>query len=150
MYHRGVTGPEVDLNYAIIRVARQHRYLAGTLLGELGLHPGQEGVLHLLWERDQRSQTELAAELGIEPPTVHRTLVSLERAGFLRRVGSPRDGRVLLVGLTDQGRALRSRVTQAWDELSRRTTAGLSAEQARTLHKLLIDVAESLATTRPS
>jgi len=140
-----MTGAVVDLNYAIIRVARRHRYEAGQLLGELGLHPGQEGVLHLLWQRDGRSQVELAEALGVEPPTLHRTLVSLEGAGFLRRVPSSTDRRVNRVELTDAGRALHPRLLVAWDELARRTTGRLTRDELRTLHRLLLRVADNLA-----
>lgn len=136
-----------DLNDAIIRVARRHRYEAGLLLGELGLHPGQDAVLRLLWQRDGRSQVELADELGVEPPTLHRTLVSLERNGFLRRVPSPTDRRARLVELTGRGRGLHPRLVAAWDELERRTTGELSDHERRTLHRLLLQVADNLAVT---
>jgi DNA-binding MarR family transcriptional regulator len=137
--------PDNDLNYAIVRLARRHRYVAGELLGELGVYPGQEGVLHLLWERDQRSQAELAAALGVEPPTMHRTLASLERAGFVHRVPSAQDRRVSLVELTRRGWALQPRLIAAWDELARRTVGNLSKTERETLHRLLIAAADNLA-----
>jgi DNA-binding MarR family transcriptional regulator len=134
-----------DVNYAIVRVARRHRYLAGVLLGDLCLHPGQEGVMRLLWERDGRHQAELAAALGIEPPTVHRTLGSLERAGFVVREPMPGDARARLVRLTDSGRRLQESFAAAWQELADRTLQGLDAEDRRTLVRLLDRVADNLA-----
>ena len=136
---------DVDLNYAIIQVARRHRYLAGKLLGGLGLHPGQEGVLHLLWERDGRSQVELASALGVEPPTMHRTLASLTRAGFVRRTRSACDGRMWLFELTGEGRALRPRLAEAWDRLDRATVGDLAAADREAFHRLLLTVADNLA-----
>jgi DNA-binding MarR family transcriptional regulator len=140
-----MTTPETDLNYAIVRLARRHRYVAGELLGALGVYPGQEGVLHLLWERDGRSQAELAGALGVEPPTMHRTLASLERARFVRRVPSAEDRRVSLVELTRRGRALQPRLIAAWNELARRTVGNLADTERETLHRLLITVADNLA-----
>jgi DNA-binding MarR family transcriptional regulator len=134
-----------DLNYAIVRLARRHRYLAGVLLAELGLYPGQEGVLHLLWERDGRHQAELAAALGVEPPTVHRTLGSLEAAGFVVREPMPGDARAKVVRLTQRGRSLQPRVAAAWAELEARTTLGLSVRDRRILLRLLTCAADNLA-----
>jgi MarR family transcriptional regulator, organic hydroperoxide resistance regulator len=143
-----------DLNYTLVRLARRHRYLAGLLLGGLGLHPGQEGVLHLLWERDGRHQAELAAELGVEPATVHRTLGSLERAGFVRRGPMPGDARAKLVRLTERGRDLRPALAGAWRELEERTTAGMGDDDRDTLLRLLRRAADNLADptggTRPA
>jgi MarR family transcriptional regulator, organic hydroperoxide resistance regulator len=141
-----IPGGDVDdLNYALVRLARRHRYLAGLLLGRLGLHPGQEGVLHLLWERDGRHQAELAAELGVEPATVHRTLGSLERAGFVQRGPMPGDARAKLVRLTDRGRDLRPDLAAAWRELEERTTAGMGDDDRETLLRLLHRAADNLA-----
>jgi MarR family transcriptional regulator, organic hydroperoxide resistance regulator len=137
-----------DVNGAIIRVARRHRYLAGRLLAELGLHPGQEAVLFLLWNQfadSAPSQAQLATAMGVEPPTLHRTLTSLERSGYVRRTASSTDGRVQLVELTDAGALLRPRIEQAWQDLEQRTVNGLSERDQRMLLRLLRRLAENLA-----
>ena len=46
---------------------------AGSLLREVGRHPGQELQLVLLWEHEPRSPGELARELHVEPPTARLT-----------------------------------------------------------------------------
>jgi MarR family transcriptional regulator, organic hydroperoxide resistance regulator len=136
-----------DVNGAIIRVARRHRYLAGRLLADLGLHPGQEAVLFLLWNRfadGAPSQAQLAAAMSVEPPTLHRTLGSLERVGYVRRTASPTDGRVQLVELTEAGALLRPRIEQAWRDLEQRTVDGLSERDQRTLLRLLGRLSDNL------
>ena len=140
----GVAG-QTDVNYAIIRLARAHRNVAATLLGELGLHPGQEVVLGLLAERDRCSAAELAAGACVEPGTMSRTLASLERAGYLTREGSATDRRAVCVRLTDRGREAESRIEAAWRELGTRTLAGLSVEEQQTLGDLLARVSANLS-----
>lgn len=137
-----------DLNYAIIRAARAHRQLAAELLGELGVHPGQEMVLTQLWCGDGRTATELAAGACVEPGTMSRTLASLERAGLLTRETSTTDRRAVTVCLTRQGQALQPKVEAAWRELSRRTGAGLSAAERQQLMGLLARVSDNLTRDR--
>lgn len=135
-----------DLNYAIIRMARAHRQLAAELLSELGVHPGQEMVLTLLWSRDGRTATELATGACVEPGTMSRTLASLERAGLLTRETSTTDRRAVTVTLTGKGRALQPRVEAAWRELCRRTCAGLTAAERKQLMTLLTRISDNLTT----
>jgi hypothetical protein len=73
----------------------------------------------------------------------------LERDGLVERVADPYDRRGLLVGLTNKGRALVSRVGPSHLETERRLLAALTqeeqAELARLLRKLLIGLEERFA-----
>ncbi len=133
----GDAGKDDGLNRAIIRLARRHRYRAGRLLSAFGLHPGQEAVLRLLSEQGEQSQAALAAGLEVEPPTVHRSLLSLERSGLVCRRPSTLDGRITVVSLTDAGRDVHSRVAAAWEQLCSETGAGFSEEERGALVRLL-------------
>ena len=137
-----------ELSWAIIRVARAHRQLAGELLGALGVHPGQEMVLTMLWSRDGRMATELASGACVEPGTMSRTLASLERAGLITREASTTDRRAVTVTLTRKGRALQPKVEAAWRELSRRTCAGLSPADRKELMTLLGRISDNLTRDR--
>lgn len=130
-------GEHEDLNWAIIRVARRHRYRAGQILGPVGLHPGQEAVLRSLNDEGEQSQTQLATMVEVEPPTVHRSLVSLERAGLVCRRPSERDGRITVVSLTEAGRVAHAEVAAAWQKLAAETTAGFTAAERAELVRLL-------------
>ena len=126
-----------ELNFAIIRLARRHRYRASQLLGRHGLHPGQEVILCILADQGEQSQAKLAALLEVEPPTVHRSLISLEQAGFVQRRPSPSDGRMTLVSLTGSGREAETQVAAAWAQLGRETVSGFSDRDRRALLRLL-------------
>ncbi|MCZ2826605.1 MULTISPECIES: MarR family winged helix-turn-helix transcriptional regulator [unclassified Modestobacter] len=130
-------------------VARAHRTLAGSLLREVGLYPGQELLLMQLWEREPRSPGELARALQVEPPTAVKAVSRLEEAGFVRRERSAEDRRVVLVSLTASGRALRPRVEQIWAELERRTVGDLSRADRARLIELLSSISRNVGDVGP-
>jgi DNA-binding MarR family transcriptional regulator len=72
--------------------------------GELSY--AQYGLLFGLSDRSELSARELATAADLSPATVTQMLDSLEEAGFVARVRSERDKRVVLVSLTERGRAL--------------------------------------------
>jgi DNA-binding MarR family transcriptional regulator len=75
-------------------------YLFGT---EKALEQGQMDALDLLTRRE-RPMKELAARLRVEPSTATRAVQRLEHDGLVERFTSPKDGRVVLVRITDEGR----------------------------------------------
>ncbi len=140
------TGPTV---HAVFRLSRMHRTMAGRLLRDLGLAPGQELLLLQLWDRDRCSQTDLVERLGIDPSTVTKMLQRLERGGWVRREPSPDDGRVMLVTLTAAGRDLQAAVTDLWRQLEHETVKTLADEDRAELLRLLRKVETGLRATCP-
>ena len=125
------------VSHAIFRVARAHKALAGRLLREAGLHPGQELVLTTLWTHGPQRLVDLVAAIESDAPTMTRSVARLERAGLVSRSPSPTDGRVTIVEATEASLVLRAKVEHAWRELERITTASLTSdEQARTVGAL--------------
>lgn len=130
--------------YALAKVCRTHRANVGELLAEIGLHVGQEMVLIELWEHDGLRGGELAARLGVEPPTVTKMLRRLENCGLVERRQDPADARSFQVFLTEDGHALEEPVTRCWEQVEEKTFSGLSAEERRSLHELLTKVRAGL------
>lgn len=134
------------INGAIRTVGMRHRALAGALLAPLGLHPGQEVLLLELDAHGPRSQAQLAAASGCEPPTITNSVRKLEAAGLLVRRPSPADGRVTLVELSHRGHELVPRLKTAWQQLAEQTVAGLTGTQFDRLTDVLSGLAHSLAS----
>ena len=65
--------------------------------------PGHLDVLDLLSARGDLRMTDLAAELGVDPSTVTRTLQRMEAAGLAKRVPDGGDGRVVKAQMTAEG-----------------------------------------------
>ncbi len=68
----------------------------------------QLGILNTLTE-EPHSIGLLARINGMTQPGMTQQIDKLERSGVVRRVRSPRDARVTLVEITDEGRATRTR-----------------------------------------
>jgi DNA-binding MarR family transcriptional regulator len=83
------------------------------------------------------SPTQLYRGLMRTSGTMTNRLTHLQRAGLIRRVPDPADGRGLLVELTEDGVALVDRLAAAHMENERRLLAGLSAEERNELARLL-------------
>jgi DNA-binding MarR family transcriptional regulator len=78
-------------------LARAHRARLAVLLSPHGLHPGQDLLLLAIWQQPGMRPSALAAQLGVEPPTVTRMVQRLERGGMLERRPDPQDGRGQLI-----------------------------------------------------
>jgi MarR family transcriptional regulator, organic hydroperoxide resistance regulator len=133
------------LSEAIFRVARVHRLVAGSLLRDTGLYPGQEVLMMALWQRGEQRQADLIRTLGLDPSTVTKMLQRLEQSGFVTRKPSTVDRRIVMVSATRAGQALRAQVEQLWRRLEGVTTAGLTEEDRDAAMRLLERIESNLA-----
>ena len=67
---------------------------------------GQGRLIILLTRKDNLSTKELSEILNISVTSLNETLNKLEQQNLIRKVPSPKDKRVLLVELTEDGRSL--------------------------------------------
>jgi DNA-binding MarR family transcriptional regulator len=116
------------VSHAIFRVARLHRMLAGALLRQTGLYPGQELVMMHLWDVGPQRQVDLIKILDSDAATMTRTIQRLERAGFVRRLPSATDRRATIIEPTPASQALRRQVEDVWERLEQLTLGDLDAQ----------------------
>lgn len=128
---------EETLTYALIMLMKTKRNQMAAALVPLGLHGGQELLLNQLWRQDGLTQSELIGRLGVEPPTVTKTVQRLERAGFLHRTPDPDRPRVSRVWLTDAGKAVREPVEQIWARMDEELLGTFDAEEREVFARLL-------------
>jgi DNA-binding MarR family transcriptional regulator len=133
------------LNEAIRAIGIRHRALAVAALAPLGIHPGHKLLLLELEAAGPRTQAQLAAASGYEPPTITLSVRQLEALGLVVRRSSPTDGRATIVELSDQGRAFLPKLRAAWRRLAEQTVAGLDAIPIGQIIGVLDDLATSLA-----
>jgi DNA-binding MarR family transcriptional regulator len=132
------------LNEVIRAVGVRHRALSIAALAPFGIHPGHKLVLFELDTAGPRTQAQLAAATGFEPPTITLSIRQLTEAGFVTRRPSPTDRRATLVELSDQGRALLPELRAAWCRLAEQTVAGFTAVPLDQLTSILAELAASL------
>jgi len=102
--------------YAASR-AIQQRYR--PLLEDLGLTYTQYLVMLVLWEQDGIRVSEVGDRLLLDSGTLTPLLRRLESAGWVRRVRSQADQRVVNVVLTDAGHHLREKASGVPEALVR-------------------------------
>ncbi|WP_172980492.1 MarR family winged helix-turn-helix transcriptional regulator [Tardiphaga sp. P9-11] len=85
-----------------------------------GISGPQWLILMAISELDQGagvSVVEVSGKVHAVPTFVTKNTKILERMGFLRRVGSPTDARVVLMSLSDEARKKLTEMSERWDAL---------------------------------
>ena len=75
-------------------------------LSEIPVSAEEYPVLVYLWDRDAKTQAEIAEKVGKDRPRITRLLDRLEQEGLIQRVLKPNDRREKLVVLTKKGKKL--------------------------------------------
>ncbi|WNE94098.1 MarR family winged helix-turn-helix transcriptional regulator [Streptomyces luomodiensis] len=120
---------EGRLSYAVFQLSRAHRGRAAAMLREMRLHPGQELLLMQLFDKDGQTQSELLESVGLDHSTVSKSLRRMQEAGLLTREPAEHDRRVMVVHLTDKGRAMRQPIAAMWRTLERDSVANLTPDE---------------------
>ena len=105
------------------------------VLKPLGLTYTQYLVMLVLWEKDGIGVGRLCARLRLDSGTLTPVLKKLEERSLLERRRSGKDERVVILTLTDQGRALREQALGIPEEVGR--CLSLTPEEAGILYNLL-------------
>ncbi|WP_067896219.1 MarR family winged helix-turn-helix transcriptional regulator [Nocardia vaccinii] len=130
------------VGYALALAARAHRADLTQRLAQLGLHPGQELIVVDLHENPESTQAELVERMGIEQPTIAKTISRMERSGFVERTHDDSDRRVIRLRLSARGQQAVEAVRVAWRDAEIVVTSGLSGAERRQLVSLLQRIAE--------
>lgn len=132
-------------NRGLVKVAKLYRGAQAELLADLGLHPGQDVLLWVLGqEPDGLLVSELAERLGIESPTVTRTLARLESGGWFVRERVSGDRRAVRIRLTVHARRTLPHIEDQWRKLAETATAGLKPDEREQLVMSLERVRDNL------
>ncbi|MDO4988967.1 MAG: MarR family transcriptional regulator [Eubacteriales bacterium] len=130
-----------QLCFPLYAAARHVTGLYTPVLKPLGLTYTQYIVFLVLWEKDGLTVGEIGEKLLLDNGTLSPLLKKLEQAGYVRRVRSREDERVVVITLTEAGRALREKAKDV-----PATVAGcidLPPEKAQTLYGLLYELLEN-------
>lgn len=120
------------------RLTRAYR----PLLEPLGLTYVQYLVMLVLWDRDPRSVGELGEALFLDSGTLTPLLKRVEKAGLVLRRRDTEDERRVLIELTDEGRALKSRARRISDSVL--CKLDLDRSEARDLRQQLMQLVDNL------
>ena len=104
-------------------------------LDALGLTYTQYIVMLVIWEEETISVRDLGRRLHLDSGTLTPVLKTIEKAGLINRRRSTLDERVLMVSLTEAGRAMQQQVLEIPAAIA--GSAGLTHEEGYQLLALL-------------
>lgn len=98
---------------------------------------GYRSLLFHLGHHNECSQKELVEKTELKPSTVSIALDKMERDGYIERRRDGKDGRVILVCLTEKGKEINRKNKEKVDVLEQQFAATVTAEEEKELVRLL-------------
>lgn len=110
---------------------------AFSIMGDIGIHPGQINMLYHLSHNNGMSQRELSKKMMVKPPTITVAIQRMEKSGLVYRQPDPEDQRTSRVFLTDQGKEKFRQIEEICKKLNSEFISPLSEEQQDQLTQAL-------------
>ena len=110
-------------------------------LKPLGLTYTQYIVFLVLWEKDALTVGELCEKLMLDNGTLSPLLKKMQRSGYIERRRSETDDRVVVITLTEAGRALQERAKDVPAQVA--GCIDLPPEKAQALYALLYELLDN-------
>jgi DNA-binding MarR family transcriptional regulator len=127
------------------QVSRESKEAFQRKLRPYGLHAGQHFLLELLWDAQEGLTIgEIAARLGVEDPSVTRTVQRMARQGLVEKYPHPTDARQVIVKLTKKGWDLQRIIPQLLAESEEQLLAHISDVERAFLIRLLAQMLHNL------
>ena len=130
-----------QLCFPLYAAARNMTALYTPWLKPLGLTYTQYIVFLVLWERDGLTVGEIGEKLMLDNGTLSPLLKKMEQAGYVQRRRSREDERVVMITLTEAGKAMQDRAREIPGQVA--GCIELSPEKAQTLYALLYELLEN-------
>ena len=138
------TGPspsvESEITWLLHRAAQRMHAATGEVAEQHGLTLRDYIVLSALDKTPGLTQGELGKALALDKTTLMTQLDRLEQRGFVVRHHDPRDRRLRIPVITDDGQALRTKVADACAAVESSVLGSFGADQVRTLRHILFTI----------
>ncbi|WP_078410977.1 MarR family winged helix-turn-helix transcriptional regulator [Priestia abyssalis] len=98
---------ENQLCFAVYACSKEITKLYREHLEEMNLTFPQYLVMLVLWEKDERTVSDIGEKLYLDSGTLTPMLKRMEQIGLIQRVRLKEDERKVAISLTEQGKALK-------------------------------------------
>ncbi|MCW2393964.1 MULTISPECIES: MarR family winged helix-turn-helix transcriptional regulator [unclassified Sphingobium] len=128
----GYPSPDMALTITIVMLARRWRALVDEKLRDIGQSASRmEAMSSIAYAPPGTTQIQIAKRVGIEGPTLTRTLDLLEAEGLVERLPDPSDRRNKLMRLTAEGYQTLAHMLQIAASLRAHLLEDVSEEKVR-------------------
>lgn len=133
---------ENQLCFPLYAAARKVTSLYTPYLKPLGMTYTQYLVFMVLWEEDPLTVGDICEKLYLDSGTMTPLLKKMEDKGWIKRTRSKEDERVVVIVLTEEGRALEEKCAQIPSGMG--SCIHLGTEEAAILYKTLYQLIGTL------
>ena len=130
---------------AVLRILDPIRF---QIWSDNGLTMPQARVLFTIFEQGDQSAGQLAERLGVSPSTITGITDRLVRQNLIQRKEDPKDRRVVLLAVTEEGASLTSEIAESSRAFLRRVFAEIPDARLAEIAAALEDVAQANAAVR--
>lgn len=128
---------EDQIGFLIRRAHQRASAIFEQVMDGMDVTPVQYAALAKLHDLGPTSQNQLGRMVGIDPATMFGVAGRLSKRGLVSPSVDPNDARLVLLTLTESGHATVEAMKALGPEVTRRTLAPLSADEAAQLLDLL-------------
>ena len=129
-----------QLCFPLYAASRKVVNLYTPYLKPLGITYTQYIMFLVLWEKDGITVGELCRRLMLDTGTVTPMLKNTEKQGLIKRTRSEEDERVVVISLTDEGKALYKKARQIPEKIG--SCVKLDKSEAVARYKILYKLLE--------
>jgi len=139
--------PQSEGGFLIAKIHQLAGRIFARMLKEHGveINPAQGRIMFVLWENDGIPITELARKTSLEKSTLTSMLDRLENTGYVTRVPSPDDRRVIRIKRTAKDRAWQTTYIRVSQEMTDLFYAGFSRAEIEEFERSLRRIFENLS-----
>lgn len=135
---------EESVQDVFFQVIRLHFCRSHALLGEKGIHPGQQHLLIKLYKKNGQSQKELAKTMGIKPATITVMITRMEKNELIERKKDEKDQRVSRIFITEKGKEVCEEAKKINKKVEEECFKSFTIEEKVAFRRLLMQVRENL------
>jgi MarR family transcriptional regulator, lower aerobic nicotinate degradation pathway regulator len=128
---------EDQIGFILRRAHQRATEIFNAVMEGFDVTPTQFAALSKLHDNGETSQNQLGRLIAMDPATMFGVAARLAKLGLVRQSVDPGDARRVILTLTDKGREVVEGMKSRGVEVSRRTVASLTDEEAETLCRLL-------------
>ncbi|GKX65068.1 MarR family winged helix-turn-helix transcriptional regulator [Inconstantimicrobium mannanitabidum] len=128
--------------FSLYAASREIIKLYKPILDKFNLTYTQYVAMLVLWEEEKSTVKGIGERLHLDSGTLTPLLKKIENMGLIKRYRDVNDDRVVIVELTDEGRALKEKIVEVPNAIF--CKVGLSPEEAKILKDSLDNLLRTL------